>query len=93
MSLLQGLTVNQTKLAHHKHHKLLMNEWPSPFSLIECEHGWSKTQEKKNKHKKGLFPSRKTITLSFRPMYVADGWAGIAYTVIANTCVVTEADN
>ena len=26
-------------------------------------------------------------------MYVADGWAGIAYTVIANTCVVTEADN
>ena len=26
-------------------------------------------------------------------MYVADGWAGIAYTVTANTCVVTEADN
>ena len=24
MSLLQGLTVNQTKLAYHKHHKLLM---------------------------------------------------------------------
>ena len=26
-------------------------------------------------------------------MYVADGWAGIAYTITANTCVVTEADN
>ena len=26
-------------------------------------------------------------------LYIADGWAGIACTVTANTCVVTVADN
>ena len=62
MSLLQGLEVNQTKLAHHKHHKLWMNEWPSPFSLIECDHGWSKTQEKRRRRSK-----KKVCSLQEKP--------------------------